>query len=149
MKKLLFIIIALLVIGCSKGKTSSCLGGSNEYKYDYSDVEHLKIKWEDILKQKEERYFAYIYSYTCGHCNQIKPFVIEKALVGDPIIYFISYTNDIPIISNPTLNEGKDKYEELGIGGTPSLFDISSGVVNGCYTGTKEIIETLTNRDNE
>ena len=104
------------------------------------------IEWSDILSQEDERYYAYIYSTQCGHCKEIKQAVINIALNSDKKIYFITYTKDIPIITNASNNIGVDNYENLGIIGTPTLFEIEHKVVLDCYTGSEAIIETLTNQ---
>ncbi len=147
MKKLLFLCACLLLTACQKQETSS------EYsiliEYDYQDVEHLHIEWKDILSQERYNYFVYIYSLTCGHCKEVKPYILNAALNSDKQFYFVTYTKEIPIITNAELNIGVTYYEKLGIIGTPTLFEIESGMVSACYTGSVAIIETLTNNYDE
>ena len=143
MKKLLFVCACFLLSGCQKEENNSDY--SIIIEYDYKDVEHLHIEWKDVLSQEAINYYVYIYSLTCGHCKEAKPYILEAALNSDRSIYFVSYTKEIPIITNAELNIGVTNYEELGIIGTPTLFEIESNMVSACYTGSVAIIETLTN----
>ena len=147
MKKLLFLCACLLLTSCkteNKNESYSIL-----IECDYINVEHLHIEWKNILSQEANNYFVYVYSLTCGHCKEVKPYILEYAMESKDIFYFVIYTKDIPIISNAEQNIGVTNYEELGIIGTPTLFEIESGMVSACYTGSSAIIETLTNNYSE
>ena len=139
MKKLiLFPLMTMLLVSCA-----------NENKvvaeeHDYSDVSHLFICWDDIFEIKDRQYFVYIYSETCGHCQEIKQDIISYALNHDSF-YFIKFNSGIPIINDRNLVIGKNKVEEIGIVGTPSMFLIADNIVEANYVGKKEIITTLTN----
>ncbi len=139
MKKLiLFPLMTMFLVSCA-----------NENKviaeeHDYSDVNHLFICWDDIFEIKDRQYFVYIYSETCGHCQEIKQDIISYALNHDSF-YFIKFNSEIPIINDRNLVIGKNKVEELGIVGTPSMFLITGNIVEANYVGKKEIITTLTN----
>lgn len=146
MKKILPMFLIPLLLGCTKTKRTSNDETSSIAIFDYSDVAHLTIEWNKILNQEEQNYFAYIYSNQCGHCKEIKQDVINYALNGEKKIYFIAYTKEIPIITNAMNNIGVDNYEQLGIIGTPTLFEINEGIVAECYTGSSSIIKTLTNQ---
>ena len=140
MNKLLILpITAILILGCSPNKEAKAI------EYDYSDVADLTICWNDILSVESDKYFAYIYSPTCGHCNEIKKDVITYALVNKGTLYFVPFNKMIPIIIDRTLPLEKDKVEDLGIVGTPSMFLIANHVVKENYVGKKEIVKTLTN----
>ena len=146
MKKILILCVVPFLLGCVKEKERAIEETSSATIYDYSDVAHLTIEWKDILKQEETHYYSYIYSDTCGHCNEIKQDVICAALKGEKKIYFITYSKEIPIITNAANNIGVDDYENLGIIGTPTLFEINNSIVVECYTGSSSIIATLTNQ---
>ena len=140
MNKLLILpITSILILGCSPNKEAKAI------EYDYSDVADLTICWNDILSVESDKYFAYIYSRTCGHCNEIKQDVITYALVNKGALYFVPFNKTIPIIIDRTLPLEKDKVEDLGIVGTPSMFLIVNHVVKENYVGKKEIVKTLTN----
>ena len=146
MKQILIMCLLPLLLGCTKEKNNIIEESKSMIIYDYSDVAHLTIEWDKILSQEEKHFFAYIYSNQCGHCKEIKQDVIRCALNDDKKIYFIVYTKEIPIITNTMNNIGVDNYEQLGIIGTPTLFEINEGIVVECYTGSSSIIETLTNQ---
>lgn len=137
-KILLLPILALFVTGCARKQ-------KEETKtFDYSDVADLTICWEQVLSVESEDYYAYIYSSTCGHCNEIKQEVIGYALNNNDSLYFVEYTKDIPIINDPLSIIDKSNVEDLGIVGTPSMFRIIDHVIKENIVGSKQIIETLT-----
>lgn len=146
MKKIIIACVVPFLLGCINEKERVVEETNSAIVYDYSDVAHLTIEWKDILKQEETHYCSYIYSDTCGHCKEIKQDVISAALNGKVRIYFITYSKEIPIITNATNNIGVDDYESLGIIGTPTLFEINNSIVTECYTGSSSIIATLTNQ---
>ncbi len=140
MKKLLFLpTLLFLLCYCSANKTVAAI------EYDYSDVSNLTICWNDILSLSKDDYYVYIYSSTCGHCNEIKQEVISFALRNYGDLYFVSFNKDIPIINDRNEPLEKDSVGDLGIVGTPSMFRIIEHVVKENYVGKKEIVETLTN----
>lgn len=139
MKKLFLLpLMTMFLIGCTKENKVVA------EEYDYSDISHLSICWDDIFKIEDKQYFVYIYSETCGHCQEIKQDVISYALNHDSF-YFIKFNSGIPIINDRNLVIGKNKIEELGIVGTPSMLLITKHIVEANYVGKKEIIRTLTN----
>ncbi len=140
MKKLLFLpTLLFLLCYCSANKTVAAI------EYDYSDVSNLTICWNDILSFSKDDYYVFIYSSTCGHCNEIKQEVISFALRNYGDLYFVSFNKDIPIINDRNEPLEKDSVGDLGIVGTPSMFRIIEHVVKENYVGKKEIVETLTN----
>lgn len=140
MNKLLILpLMTLLLIGCKNAKETKAK------EYDYEDVSELTICWKDIFSIDSKEYYAYIYSETCGHCNEIKQTVISYALANYGNLYFVSFSKDIPITSDRTSVLEKDKVEDLAIIGTPSMFLIINHVVKENYVGKKEIVKTLTN----
>ena len=139
MRKLLFLVLPLLLVGCSSSRTEAST------EYDYSDVSTLTICWDDIFKVQLDRYYVYIYSSTCGYCNEIKQDVISYALSNPNTVYFVSFNNSIPIIDDRFYPIGKEDVNDLGIVGTPSMFLIVNHIVEENYVGKKEIIRTLTN----
>lgn len=137
-KLFLLPLVTLFMVSCSKDSKVVA------EEYDYSDVSHLHICWDDIFEINDAQYFVYIYSNTCGHCQEIKQEIISYALKHESI-YLIKFNNNIPIINDRNQVIGKDKVEDLGIVGTPSMFLINNHIVEANYVGKKEIIRTLTN----
>ena len=138
MRKLLILVSSLLLCCCSSKPVEAI-------EYDYSDVGDLTICWDGIFNIQSDQYYVYIYSSTCGHCNEIKQDVISYALMNFNSLYFVSFNKNIPIIDDRYYPIGKDNVEDLGIVGTPSMFLVVNHIVKENYVGKKEIIRTLTN----
>lgn len=138
MKKILFISIMLILVSCQKQNSNN-----EERTYDYEDVLDRFIEWKDVLMQEEEYYFAYIFSYSCGHCKDIKQDILRKTISDGWDIYYVEYTSEISIVDGDEPYIGISSYEDLGILGTPTLFEITSGAISNRFTGSKEIINTL------
>ena len=134
-----------LIAGCSKtisNDTSEDLISSIIF-YDYNLVDNLSIEWEQALLQEDEHYFVYIYSKTCGHCLEIKNDVIKCALQTTEKIYFVEYSESIPIIQDREIVLEETDINRCGVVGVPSLFEINQHVIVNYYLGGKEIIEIL------
>ncbi len=137
-KILLLPIVTFLLTSCTTKQKEQTKG------FDYEDVVNLTIDWEAIMSVESKDYYAYIYSPICGHCNEIKQEVICYSLIHYGTLYFVEYSSDIPIINDKEALIDKDKVEDLGIVGTPSMFRIINHVVKENIVGSKEIIKTLT-----
>ena len=137
-KVFLLPITAFLIVACSSKPQETIK------EYDYDDVLSLAIPWDEVLSVESKSYYAYVYSPTCGHCNEIKQEVIRYSLYNYGTLYFVQYTKDIPIIDDPLVVIDKSCVEDLGIVGTPSMFRIVDRVVKENIVGSKEIIKTLT-----
>lgn len=143
MKHLLFLSLTTLTLltGCHSKKEENFPKGS----FSYFDVRDLKISWSEVLNQKEEMYMTYFYSESCGYCNQIKHEVIGHVLGSTQKIYFVEFSDEIPLINDRNKVIGLAEISEAGIVGTPSMFVISSHVITDYIVGANNIIETLTN----
>ena len=144
MKKPFLFLLSILLIGCSNNANESSYEEIESIQYDYQDVEDSHIIWDELLNF-DDQYLVYIYSVTCGHCNQIKQDILSFYFLNKVTMYFVSYDKSIPVISSPETNIGKGNIEEIGIAGTPTLFEIKDKIIINCFTGTNEIIHTLTN----
>lgn len=143
MKKLFLnlIAIAILLTSCSQKN-------KDEMIYDYSNVKNLIIDWKQIFDITDNNHFVYIYSETCGYCNQIKQEVITFALKSNNF-YFVTYSKGIPIIENRYDVIDKSDLEGLGIIGTPSLFYVVDYKISQYYVGKKEVLELINNLSEE
>ena len=144
---LLFISLFLVLLpGCKKVEEESQQFESLSPKQilDYSDVELYEIEWSEILSNDDE-YFAYVYSPTCFHCQEIKQEILEARIIRNINLYYIKYNKDIDIVSERDLLIDVDNVEDLGILGTPSLFQIKDHKTVNYFAGKTEILETLTN----
>ena len=81
MKRLLpFVLLPIfLLAGCQKNNKNT----SSFIEPHYEEVEELHIEWKDLLNQKEEQYFAYVYSVTCTPCSMLREEVINFATAAN------------------------------------------------------------------
>ena len=92
---------------------------------DYSSFDdQLMTSYSDIESIEGQRYIAYYYSETCGHCNDIKPVILEffNNLDGFPV-----YLLDVSKASDSS---------EFDFYGTPTIHVIQDGVLLEQYIGT-------------
>ena len=92
---------------------------------------------------KDFEYFAYIYSENCLHCETIKYEIIEFALLGRYPMYFIPYTNDIPLLTSIDNSINQNTLDSVGILGTPTLIQIIDGYVKLNVSGSDIIFSIL------
>ena len=144
MKKLLIIVLSpILFGGCSKSVGTSLEKSESQADvFDYDIIKDKEILWNDLLIQEKESYSVYIYSLTCGHCNEIKQEIISYALNHDDF-YIVEYNKNIPICDGQEEQGEKDKLEDICIFGTPSLLSINSGVLVKNIAGSKAILEAI------
>lgn len=144
MKQILLLsVMCLLLCSCQKAKKVD----AKTYDYDDEEMTRYAIDWKGVFVQSEKDYFVYVYSKTCGYCNEIKQKVLSKVIEENPKIYLVEYSEKVPIITDSKSIIGKQNIEEIGIVGTPSLFEIYNYVLVDNIVGGKAIIETLTNRN--
>ncbi len=142
MKKLFLYLFTLALLGCQKVTTSS-----EKLSLDYLDFEDNHIEWTEIFNFPMDSYYVYIYSPTCGHCKDIKEYVLQFAYLHKDGFYFVTYSSEITVITNVESVIGKDNYQDVGIVGTPTLFLIQNHILSDVFTGSKEIIATMYNSD--
>ena len=142
MKKLFLCLFPLVLFGCQKATSSSEI-----LSLDYSDFEDNHIEWTSIFNFPLDSYYIYIYSPICGHCKDIKEYVLQFAYLNKDSFYFVTYSSEIPVITNVESIIGKNNYQDVGIVGTPTLFLIENHILSNVFTGSKEIIATMYNSD--
>ena len=141
-KKFLTLLITPLLIGCQNtGKQDSSANGKGGF--DYSDFEDVKLEWNELFSPAKSQYFAYIYSLSCGHCERIKEAVLNTVNIHKNLFYLIEYSEVIPIITNTSQTIGKEKIEEVGILGTPTLIEVSNKFIALNIAGESEITDYL------
>ena len=123
---------------------TSCSSNIVPKSYDYEDIDYLTISWSEIFDVPMVDYFVYVYSPTCGHCQKIKQDILNYAIHHDNF-RFVLFNKDIPVLEDVTGTIGKNTVDDIGIKGTPSLFEIYDGVLIKNIVGSTAILETLTN----
>ncbi len=142
MKKTLLFLLTMFLISCT----------NNHYKkdsttYDYSDVEHLIIRSNDIFSMQNSLYFVYFYQLNCLHCIMLKQHIINYALSDKVTTYFVEFDETIQIVNDVSLTIGSDDIESFGILGTPSLVLIKEHKVFLNVAG-EELIKSILNEYN-
>lgn len=140
MKKILksILFVFTLLLSCST-KTDSSIS----MEKDYDSYIYLHIKWEEIFKQFETHYLIYVYSASCGHCNEIKNEVLCFIDLNIIPVYLIVFEKGIPISNKEESKIGISSIDELSIIGTPSLIDIEEGIVKNNLGGSNKILDYL------
>lgn len=139
LSKLSLFLIPLVVSGC---RTSGRSTPSSFPEHSYSEIEHLKIRYEDCMKKEEELYLLYFYQETCADCGLIKNNIIDFALNNIKPIYFIEVDPSMP--HKYSYNEldktiGCSEYTETWVGVTPNIVTIDNHKVADNRIGAMEV----------
>ena len=113
-----------------------------EIEHDYSEILEYQIKWENIFKIEVENYYVYFYSLSCSNCQEIKNFMIERALERKDI-YFIKSSNEIPIQNDVKSTIGAQNVVDFAILGYPALIKIEDGKCTKNIAGKSQILTLL------
>ena len=148
MRKLLplVLLIPFALSGCNKKPQEE----ENNTKYEepiYQEVEDLHIEFKDLFNQKEDKYYAYFYFVTCSWCSYLRPQITEIAKSGNPTIYFVFPSEELPYTDDLDLalsSQGKDKLEDVYLYSTPCLIEITNKIIT-MYTRDYYEIENFLN----
>lgn len=143
-KIILFSLLLLFVINPKIINEDKCIV-SNETNHSYDEISHLIINYQDIFLQTEQHYFVYFYTFNCGHCYQLKNYMISYALCNQIKTYFISENNDIKYGSNTNKTIGINDIEQLFILGYPSLIEIKNKALIYNEAGKDKILKKIMN----
>ena len=113
-----------------------------EVERNYSDVSEYELTWEAIFDVNEDQYYVYVYSTTCSHCDELKNYIVEKALQREDV-YFIKGTSRDQITSDSSKLIGAQKSDDVWIVGYPSLLKILSQKVTKNLAGVNQIKSEL------
>lgn len=137
-KTMLFCPLVFALLSC-KSVSPKVL----EIERDYDDFKDVEITWEKAFSPAKPSYFLYIYSKTCGHCQEIKQDVLSFVAHDYFPTFLINYSDEIPVKRNPEKTIGVIRYEDLYISGTPTLIHIDGGAVFHNIVGTTEILDYI------
>jgi len=129
------LLMAFLCFACHKKEAVNL---------DYEIFENRFIEWGELLNQKEDAYYAYIFSYACGYCQDIKKDVLSFAYQKENF-YFVVYSKEIPIIDSSISIIGEKDISKIGVVGTPTLLQIQDDKIKEYFVGSKQISEYLIN----
>ncbi len=137
-----FLLLPLLILISNCSNVDSQSSKKSLISYEYSDIEHLTIEWNQILSL-DGTYFVYVYSQTCGHCKEIKSEVLNYAIDNEGSMYFVEYSKDIPILEVVDFTLGVTNYEDVGILGTPTLLEVIDHTLIHNIAGKDRILLSL------
>ena len=130
MKRYLLLLIPLILCsGCKKQNNEQSSSFSSPH---YNEVEELHIHWNDLFLQKDNEYYAYVYSVTCPPCSSLREEVITFAKSGRISFYFIYPSDDVPFIEDMELAEsslGATEIEDVYCYSTPTLIGITNKTI--------------------
>ena len=126
-KSLLYLIPFLSLVGCSaiaetvKPKTEEKV----VVEHNYSEIQEYELVWETMFDVDSSLYYVYFYSTTCNHCEELKNYIIEKALSNENI-YFVKGSSKDQITNDPNKSKYAENPGDIWILGYPTLLQISS-----------------------
>ena len=141
--RILPFVLTALFASCSPAESEQM--SKNAFS-EYEIPIDQKIEWSNCLSQKDDHYLVFFYSKTCTHCHEIIGDVLafnEEKIVT---MYFLDIKASdikIPISNNIDLTIGVDKVDDLFIAGTPSIIEVSSGVITANIAGSDNCLTFL------
>jgi hypothetical protein len=109
-----------------------------EINHSYDEVREYELLWETMFDVDSPQYYVYIYSITCNHCEELKIYIIEKALTNKNI-YFIKGSNKDQIGNDPNSSKFAENPGDIWILGYPSLLQITDHKCTKNLAGTVQI----------
>lgn len=90
----------------------------------YDEVQDYELMWETIFDVNSNDYYVYFYSTTCNHCEELKDYIVEKALTREDI-YFVRGSSKDQIGNDPNKSKYAENPGDIWILGYPSLLKIT------------------------
>lgn len=138
MRHFSILLLLPLMLGCSISSSNI----DNDPYYSYKDIEDKIIENDDIFNQLLSKYLVYVYSETCGYCQQIKQQIISYAISDDH--FFITEFSDKFVVSSYVEDTiGIKDFDHLKILGTPTLLCIQDGLLMLNISGKTNILSYL------
>ncbi len=110
--------------------------------YSYDQIQNFKLTLETMFEVDNDAYYTYFYSSTCSHCQELKNFIIEKALERKDIYFIKSSSKDkFTTDENLVINAGNP--DDIYILGYPTMLKIENKIVTKNLPGNDKIIEEL------
>ena len=144
LNKFILFLIPILLFGCAESEPRKEIS-EEEFipaQHEYSEVSDYELTRETIFDVDETNYYIYFFSLTCSHCEELKNFIIEKALNrGD--IYFVKGTSKDQITNDAKKSIGAENPGDIWILGYPSLLKISNQKCSKNLAGISQIKSEL------
>lgn len=142
MQKQLFKIILSMIVLCSCNNET--IIQTEQYSnvsfqnFNYDDISDYELVRDTIFDVASDDYYVYFYSMSCSHCEELKNYIIEKALDrGD--IYFVKGTSKDQITNDPKKSIGAGIPEDIWILGYPTLLQIKNKKCSKNLAGITQI----------
>lgn len=134
-----FFSLLFLLTSCSVADNDSSI-----HKYEYSEINDMKINYLDVFVQPEDCYYIYYYQENCYHCHGIKSKVIHFALSAQYSFYFVEVKEDYGFLS-------RTKEDTIGTNDpmqafalmTPQLSLVVDWRIKETYVGDEEILNVI------
>ena len=145
-QKTILLFITIVLGGCfmqentssSKTRTSTSIE-----VLEYEDFKDRFLLFSNIFSIDKENYYVYFFSRTCGHCNNLKPFILKKAKEED--IYFVESCEEIVFSEDVSSTIGLTSIDGFAILGYPTLIKIEEKTITKNLGGIPLIRSELTN----
>ena len=142
MQKQLFKVILFTIVLCSC--SNETIIQTEQYSnvsfqnFNYDDISDYELVRDTIFDVASDDYYVYFYSMSCSHCEELKNYIIEKALDrGD--IYFVKGTSKDQITNDPKKSIGAGISENIWILGYPTLLQIQNQKCSKNLAGITQI----------
>ena len=110
--------------------------------HDYNEVSDYELLWDTMFDVDSAFYYVYFYSPTCNHCDEIKNYMVEKALERGNI-YFIKSTSRDQLTTDQNKSKNAENPGDIWILGYPSLITISNKKCTKNLAGISQIKQEL------
>ena len=139
----IFIPSILSLFGCVENIQEESIKNSVlPEEHDYKEIQKYYLSVEGIFDVENDQYYAYFYSLTCSHCQELKDFIIEKGLERHDIYFIQSSAND-QFTTDPNLVINAENPGDIYILGYPTMLKIEDKKVTKNLVGNEEIIKEL------
>lgn len=126
-KNILKIVPVIMLFSCSQ--ESSVVETKTQTvvttDHSYSEIKEYELMWETMFEVDSNSYYVYFYSTTCSHCEELKNYIIGKALEKGNI-YFVKGSSKDQIGNDPNKSKFAENPGDIWILGYPSLLQISN-----------------------
>ena len=138
-KCLLYLAPLFSLFGCSQQNETKVQETENlVVNHDYDEVGDYELMWDTMFDVETAQYYVYIYSTTCSHCEDLKNYIIEKAL-SNKNIYFVKGSSKDQIGNTANKPKYAKNPGDIWILGYPSLLQISGKKCTKNLAGTVQI----------
>ena len=139
-KKLVLMPFIFCLLSCNEQKESVTKEEevSVQVSHDYSEVDEYSLFWETMFDVESPNYYVYIYSVSCSHCNELKNYIIDRAL-SMKNIYFVKGTSKDQIGKDANSSKNAENPGDIWILGYPSLLKITNHKCEKNLAGINQI----------